>query len=114
MPVPTVPSVFGFAAVVPVPPLDGQADWSFEPPPLAAQFVLICCANGSFVRKRLNASSWPEPTEVSSLGSVIPSADVPDAVRVPLAPPSVGGATVPVAPIAGVVAAGSDVALAFD
>ena len=50
--------------LVEVPPLDGCAAPPVVQPPLKpeplAHLTSICCVNGSLLRKRLNASSWPD------------------------------------------------------
>src|SRR3954468_11970659 len=71
-----------------------------SPPWPVAQSSLSCCANGSLLRKRLNASSWPDCGEIAVPGSVRPSAEVAAGVPADAVAPPTGVA-------AGVVGAGA-------
>jgi len=75
--------------------------------------MLICCVNGSLLRKRLKPSSWPDCGAGRTPGSLTPSPVLADAEVEPTAV----AASAPVAPVAPVavaavvVAAGEALAL---
>src|SRR5207302_10644097 len=111
-----LPEPLGFVLPVVVVVPDGRA--AVDPPQsaLAASpphLMLICCVNGSLLRKRLKPSSWPDCGAGRTPGSFTPSPVLADAEVEPTAV----AASAPVAPVAPVavaavvVAAGEALAL---
>jgi hypothetical protein len=79
------------------PPLAGELDVDDDAQSPEAQFSRSCWTNGSLVRKRPNASSWPDSGRGTASGSEIPSPPTFADAAVALPPLRVGAAIGPVA-----------------